>query len=143
MKYTVIIDKDREEEIKIFAHEKTKLIEEIERLVLSSSVEIIGYSNEVVKKLIPIEIYCFNIENGKVVAHTDTESFLVKQRIYELEEILDKNFIKINQSCIINIKKVLQFSASFGGALMVTLKNGYKDYVSRRQLKLVKERVGI
>ena len=143
MKVTLVIDKDREEEIQIFAHEKNKLIEEIERLALSNSIDIIGHTNETVKKLSPIEIYCFNIENGKVVAHTDTESFVVKQRIYELEEILDKNFIKINQSCIINIKKVLQFSASFGGALMVTLKNGYKDYVSRRQLKLVKERVGI
>ena len=143
MKCTIIIDKDREEELTIIAHEKNKLVEEIERLMESSSLEIIGYANENIKKLTPMEIYCFNIENGKIVAYTEFEKFFVKKRIYELEELLSCDFVKINQSCIVNIKKFSHFSASFGGALMITLKNGYRDYVSRRQVKAVKERVGI
>ena len=143
LKCTIIIDKDREEELTIIAHEKNKLVEEIERLMESSSLEIIGYANENIKKLTPMEIYCFNIENGKIVAYTEFEKFFVKKRIYELEELLSCDFVKINQSCIVNIKKFSHFSASFGGALMITLKNGYRDYVSRRQVKAVKERVGI
>lgn len=143
LKCTIIIDKDREEELTIIAHEKNKLVEEIERLMESSSLEIIGYANENIKKLTPMEIYCFNIENGKIVAYTEFEKFFVKKRIYELEELLSCDFVKINQSCIVNIKKISHFSASFGGALMITLKNGYRDYVSRRQVKAVKERVGI
>ena len=53
------------------------------------------------------------------------------------------DFVKLNQSCIVNIKKIECFDASLGGALKVTLKNGYRDYVSRRQLKAVKERLGL
>ena len=32
---------------------------------------------------------------------------------------------------------------TLGGSLTVVLKNGYRDYVSRRQLKAVKERMGL
>ena len=53
------------------------------------------------------------------------------------------NFIKINKSCIANLKKIKRFDASFGGAMQVTFKNGHTDFVSRRNLKNVKERMGI
>jgi len=37
---------------------------------------------------------------------------------------------------------IKKFDVSFGGALTVIFKNGYTDYVSRRQMKIVKERIG-
>ena len=36
-----------------------------------------------------------------------------------------------------------RFNASIGETLLVIFKSGYKDYVSRRQIKNVKERMGI
>jgi acetyl esterase/lipase len=39
------------------------------------------------------------------------------------------------------IKHIKRFNTSVGGALTVTLQNGFRDYVSRRQLKSVKERL--
>jgi DNA-binding LytR/AlgR family response regulator len=74
---------------------------------------------------------------------TENETFQLKERLYMLEEMLDDSFLKINQSCIANIHKIKKFDASFSGALFVTLQNGYKDYVSRRRLKAVKERIGL
>ena len=71
------------------------------------------------------------------------EKYLIKQRIYVLEEMYNNTFIKINQSCLINIDKIKRFDASLSGFLLVTLKNGYSDYVSRRNLKNVKERLGL
>ena len=44
---------------------------------------------------------------------------------------------------LINIDKIKRFDASLSGFLLVTLKNGYSDYVSRRNLKNVKERLGL
>ena len=63
-------------------------------------------------------------------------------RLYQLEELLDASFVKINQSSIVNVKKIERFEASIGGALLVILQNGHRDYVSRRQVKAVKERIG-
>ena len=39
----------------------------------------------------------------------------------------------------INIKHIKKFTMSFFSSLMVELKNGYIDYVSRRNIKSVKE----
>ena len=49
----------------------------------------------------------------------------------------------INQGCLVNIDKIDHFDASISGNLIIYLKSGYKDYVSRRQIKNVKERIGI
>ena len=51
--------------------------------------------------------------------------------------------MKINQSCLVRVDKIKRFHSSIGGSLMVTLEGGYRDYISRRQLKIVKERIGI
>ena len=55
--------------------------------------------------------------------------------------MLDENFIKINQSCIANIRQIEKVEGTFSGSLSVVFKNGYKDYISRRNLKNVKERL--
>jgi DNA-binding LytR/AlgR family response regulator len=71
------------------------------------------------------------------------DKLLVKLRLYQLEERLDKCFIKINQSCIANVRQISKVEATFSGALSVVFKNGYRDYISRRNLKKVKERLGV
>lgn len=142
MKCTTIIDKNREEEVIIYAHERNDLVGEIEELCLPNSLNLVGYGDKSIIKLSLADIYCFTTEDNKIYARAKNEKIQIKQRLYELESVLDKSFVKINQSCIVNIKKIERFEASFGGALMVTLKNGYKDYVSRRQVKAVKERIG-
>ena len=83
------------------------------------------------------------VEDGKVYALTESEKYRLKQRLYLLEEMLDVSFVKINKSCIANIRKIKKFDASFSGTLTVVFKNGYRDYVSRRNLKSVKERLGV
>ena len=64
-------------------------------------------------------------------------------RLYSIEEKLSEDFIKINQSTVINIKKIQRFDVSVTGTLKVIMKNGYTDYVSRRRIKNVKERLGL
>lgn len=142
MKCKIFIDKNHEEEVIVYSHEKTKLVEEIETIINSNSLELLGYKDKETVKLDIFEIYCFVVENNKVYALTENQKYKMKLRLYQLEENLPKNFVKMNQSCIANIKKIDRFDASFGGSLMVILKNGYRDYVSRRQLKFVKERLG-
>ena len=60
-----------------------------------------------------------------------------------MEELLDNSFIKINQGCIVNINKILKFDSSITGSIKVILKNGFSDYISRRELKNVKRRIGL
>lgn len=142
MDIKIIIDKSRNEEILIYTHEKTELINEIEKIVHQSNKELIVYKETQAKKLNLFDVNCFISENNKVFALTD-EKLQVKLRLYQVEELLNENYIKINQSCIANIRQIEKVEATFSGAISVVFKNGYKDYISRRNLRNVKERLGI
>lgn len=143
MKCRVIIDKEREQEVIIYAHERTRQVEEIEHLIRNCDFELTGYRGKNTVMLNPLQVCCFTVEDNKVYALTDNEKLQLKVRLYQLEEELGDSFVKINQSCIGNIKMIDRFDASISGTLLVKFKNGHTDYVSRRQLKTVKERLGI
>ena len=143
MKFRTIIDKTLEEEVIIHAKERTRIVEELESFIANVDTELIGYTeNKRIVKLRPADVHCFTVEDGKTYALTDKEKLQLRQRLYVLEDMLDESFVKINQSCIGNVSKIKCFDASLGGALMVSFKCGHRDYVSRRQLKTVKERIG-
>ena len=142
MKFEIFIDKECEERVIVYAHEKTKLTDAIQQLVTETDT-LIGYNGKQYVKLSFADVYCFIVEENKVFALTESERLQLKSRLYNLEEITPESFVKINQSCIIDTNKVERFDASVSGTLLVKLKNGYRDYVSRRNLKKVKERFGI
>lgn len=143
MKLKLLIDKNRDEEILIYAHEKTALVETIEQLVLQDNFELIGYADREAVRLNLSEICSFTVEDNKVFAATLKERYKLKYRLWQLEEKLPESFVKINQSCIANIRMIDRFDTSISGSLLVKFKNGSTDYVSRRQLKTVKERLGL
>ena len=137
-----IIDNDHDEMVIIYAHERTQLVEDIENFVNGDNSLLVGYCENNIYKLEPDDIHCFSVEDNKVYAFTDTQHLWIKKRLYNIENTVGRDFIKINQSCLANVKNIERFEVTFAGALMVVFKNGHKDYVSRRQLKFVKERIG-
>ena len=143
MKCELHIDKNLDEKVLIYAHEQNKAVEEIKSFVENQDIELIGYKDGEIEKLNPNKVNCFIIENSKIYAITDDDKYHVKLRLYNLEEMLGESFIKINQSCIANIRKIKKFDSSISGTLSVILKNGYIDYVSRRNIKSIKERLGL
>ncbi|MBQ9132451.1 MAG: LytTR family transcriptional regulator [Clostridia bacterium] len=143
MKYTINIDRERDEEVVIFAHERNELIERIEAILQDAPGELLGYGEGEIVRIEPARVDCFTVEDGRVYAVTDGGRYQLKLRLYQVEACLGSGFVKINQSCIVNVSRIKSFKTSLGGSLMVTLKGGYRDYVSRRQLKTVKERIGL
>ena len=144
MKYTTVIDPDRDQEVIIYARQKTPEIEALEDYIRRMDAELLGYGKEgQIIPLRPDDITCFIAEEGRVYALTDEGRLSVRLPLYALEETLGDGFIRLNQSCLGNIRRIHHFDASIGGSLMVTFTNGHRDYVSRRQLKTVKERMGM
>lgn len=141
MKLSIIIDEKQEEEIVIRARRENDLVKKIRHLVEEEPAELLGYNGQEIFRLNRDEICCFVSESNGVFAITEGKRLKVKQRLYQLEETLD-GFIKINQSCLANISKIEKFEATPFGALTVIFKGGYRDFVSRRNLKNIKERFG-
>ncbi|MBR3766649.1 MAG: LytTR family transcriptional regulator [Clostridia bacterium] len=142
MKLNVFVDKTKEEKIDIYIHEKRKIVDDIERL-LSCENELLGFINGEIYKLYFSDIVLFSVENEKIKAFTNNEEFTVKERLYMIEEKMPDYFIKLNQSAIGNLRAIKKFDCSVSGTLKVTFNNGLTDFVSRRQVKAVKERLGL
>ena len=133
LKCEIITGTSHEEGVFIYARENDADAEKIRAFVESlSECRLMGYTEWEARVLLPGEVYCFIVEDSKVYALTDSARYQIKDRLYKIEEMLEGgDFIKINQSCIVNVKAIESFDASIGGALMVRLKNGYRDYISR------------
>ena len=147
LKCEIISDDKEREGVFIYAPADDADAQRIKAFVeslASSDQMLVGYGEGEARVLTPDEVYCVVVEDNRVYALTKGEKYQLKERLYRVEELLcGFDFVKLNQSCIVNIKMIEGFEASLGGALRVTLKNGYRDYVSRRQIKIVKERLGL
>lgn len=96
---------------------------------------------EILEKADLIRIYA---SSGKVFAVTPKGEYMLRLRLYEIEEQLPSSqFVRISNSEIINLKKVNNFDLSFTGTICVKLLNGTTTYVSRRYVSKLKKILGI
>jgi len=85
------------------------------------------------------DILFFEIENNICLAHTKVDVFIVKYRLYELEEKLPRYFVRISKGAIVNINQILALSNSFGSSTLIEFNKSYKQvYASRKYIKLLR-----
>ena len=143
MKCYTYINENEEERVLIYAHDRTRFVDDIESLVLSSEIDLTGsYDNEIIKIDIN-DVVCFISENNKVYALVGDKKYQIKYRLYQIEGLNLNIFIKVNQSCLANKTKIKRFESTIGGSLKVVFNNGYVDFIARRELKNVKKRMGL
>lgn len=146
MIFKLQIDKDCEEEITATVHRRTPLIDEIEKLVLQENItdKIPGYHEYEITMLDISQVECFYVEADKTYAsYISGKRYLIKKRLYELENVLPADFERINKSAIANWKRISKFKVQLSGAVDVIFKNGYTDYISRRCFAELKRRYGL
>jgi len=133
-----------EKEIVIRAAKKDEEVEEILNSVKDVENKfnhLNGYLDDTVYSLSFKDILFFETNDRNVYAHTVNNAFLIRYRLYELEENLPDNFLRISKSSILNVDEVLSLTKSITGNL-VKFRNTYKQiYVSRRFLKDLKEKL--
>lgn len=91
----------------------------------------------------PDEIYLIRVENEKTVVYTQTEHYNGGKRLYEFEALLGSGFLRISKSSLVNGSYLDCVEPSFGGVMRLVLKNGCRDYISRRYLPALKRYLGI
>ena len=103
------------------------------------------------QKLVPLAFYkdrseyfldLANILFFKIYGHTKDEAYEVKQKLYELEELLPIAFCRISKSTIVNAKQIYSLEKSFSGTSTVNFYQTHKQvHVSRRYYQVLKERL--
>lgn len=126
----------------------SEITEEINALVQTLSESgprmIAGFRDDTVTVLDEKDILRIYAANGRVYAVLPSGEYILRLRLYELEERLKSSrFVRISNSEIINLKKVGSFDLSFAGTICVILSDGSRTYVSRRYVTKIKEVLGI
>lgn len=129
----------------IYANEITEEIQHMVDMLANNENKILtGITDDKIFLLDKDEIYCFYSENQKIYAKTDKGNLWVKQKLYKLEEMFQgTSFIRISNSCIVNVDKIKNLEINFAGTIGIVFKNGEKEFVSRRYLSKIKKYLGI
>ena len=80
------------------------------------------------------EIYMFRVEDKQVKVYAEKSEYLIKKPLYQVEETLGGDFVRISKTTIVNLKKIERVAPSLKGMMFIELKNGLKDNISRKYL---------
>ena len=143
MKFRLIIDKSKDEEVVVTAHAPSDLTDRIKALVTENAKAetVCAYTEDDFLLLPYARIACITVLDSKTFAIDEKgDYYRLKQRLYELEQTVPAGFIRINKSTLANEAHLERFTATYSGGINAVFKNGYEDYVSRRCFSHIKRR---
>ena len=144
MKLELNIDeKVKETLVVVSANKIDKEVQNLINYIEYSSEYLIGIVEDKASIIDIDEIIRVYIEDRKTFVVTLKDTYVVKKKIYEVENMVTRNFVKISQSEIANIKFIKNLDFSNTGTIVIKYKNSDISYVSRRMIKEFKLKHGI
>ena len=143
MKVSIVLDPSIDEpEILIRAPQLTEEIAQLQESILKQKLTPLAFYQDRSEYFLDLEtILFFETDGEKIYGHTRDEAYEVKQKLYELEELLPITFCRISKSTIVNVKQIYSLEKSFSGTSTVNFYQTHKQvHVSRRYYQLLKER---
>ena len=145
MKVNVDISSEHKETYAIIY--TNKMTEEIHRVMDIFSTRVTPITalrnEEDIIVLQPTDIFMIRVENGDTIIYGENDNYRSRRRLYELKEQLGNSFMQISKSALINLSYMDSVESSFSGTLLLKLKNGCKENVSRTYLPEFKKYLGL
>lgn len=130
-----IIDERQPESAVIRCHSLTPEIEAIANLIRQQDVSrqpLVFYKGDEHYYLSLREILFFETDDDRVYAHSDSDAFEVKARLYELESALPGYFVRVSRSAIASILHIYSIQKGLTGVSLVAFRKSHKEiYCSR------------
>lgn len=144
MKVRIELDPEMDEpEMIIRAPRLTEDVARLQQLILEQKMTPLTFYKDRSEYFVDVsEILFFETDGEKIYGHTREEAYEVRQKLYELEEILPIAFCSISKSTIVNTKQIYSIEKSFSGTSTVNFYQTHKQvHVSRHYYQLLKERL--
>lgn len=136
------IPRKEDEQVVLECVEMTRDFEEIREYVLMKGDAVTGYIDTSAYQLRLSEILYFEAVGEQVFAYTEKELYLVRMRLYEVEEAFrDKMFIRCSKSVVVNIMQIESFRPALDSRFLIRMKNGEEVIASRSYAKDLKRRI--
>ena len=145
MKVKIQVDPATSEEYVEF-HVK-EITDDVSRFaeIIEKSNSVLTGADEFERTIIinPSDIVAVHAEKKWCRIFSETADYSCRKRLYELEQDLGPEFMRISKSILVCIRKIDSVEAVFNGMLLLHMKNGSKEYVSRTYLPNLKSYLGI
>ena len=127
----------------IYTKAVTEEIQKVSDLLQQDNGPVTAYSEDRLVVLQPEEIYMVRVEDETTVIYSKENKYKSRKRLKEIYDQVGDGFMQISKSTVINLKYLDSMEAGFGGTMVLKLKHGCKDYVSRFYLKALKQYLGL
>ena len=87
------------------------------------------------------DIFMIRTEEGRTRIYSENADYETSNPLRDHEAF--PGFMRISKYCIINLEQIKCFEPLLSGTMQVTLKNGLKDYISRKYLPDMKRYLGL
>jgi DNA-binding LytR/AlgR family response regulator len=118
-------------------------VQKLQAYILSlSAPKLVFYKGQQEFYLALEGILFFETDGDQVYAHTPADAFRVKHRLYELETILPRAFVRASKATIVNTQQIYAISRDLTSSSQVRFAGTHKQvYISRRYYKELKDRM--
>ena len=143
MKLRIELVEEGAEEVIIRCSKMDDTVQKLQAYVQSlASPGLIFYKGNQEYYLSVEEVLFFETDGEQVYAHTASDAFRVRYRLYELEEILSRRFIRAAKGLIVNTARIYAINRNLTSSSQVQFVGTHKHvYVSRHYYKALKERM--
>lgn len=91
----------------------------------------------------PEEIFYFESVDDKVFVYCEKEVYEINHKLYELEKMLPREFMRSSKSSILCLDRIKSLAPAFGGRFEALLTNGERVIISRQYVPELKRKLGL
>lgn len=136
MKFTLKHDKNLDDNEFVITHNgDSQTISQLYDFLLNQSKQATSldlYKDEIEYYINVRELIFFETSVNQVYAHSQNLALLCKHKLYELEDLLPNNFVRVSKSCIVNVNYIYSINRNLSSTRLIKFKSTSKEvYVSR------------
>ncbi|GAB6884875.1 hypothetical protein B279_07105 [Streptococcus equinus ATCC 33317] len=140
LKITIDVDDSLEQDyITIHCKELTDDILELQKSLVgksSSSLRISAFQDDVEHFLELKAIIFMESDGNYILIHTAKDIYRTRRKLYELEELLPRDFVRVSRSTIVNTLRISGIKKNITGASEISFSHSSKKaYASRNYIK--------
>ena len=138
-----LTDGTTEDEVIIRCGRVDDTIQKLQEYILSRNAPTLTFYKGTQEYYLPLdEILFFETDSEQTFAHTANDAFKVKHRLYELEEMLPRIFVRAAKGTIVNTQRIYAINRNLTSSSQIRFSGTHKQiYVSRHYYKSLKEKM--
>ena len=132
-----------EDEVIIRCGRVDETVQKLQEYILGMSSPMFTFFKGAREYYLPVdEVLFFETEGEQVYAHTANDAFTVKRRLYELEKLLPRSFVRAAKGTIVNTSRIFSINRNLTSSSQIRFVGTHKHvYVSRHYYKALKEKM--